>query len=266
MEEAVDESAGAKVVCEVVAPGVPGNVAGDDRGALLVARKEDLLHEPGPAGDGALDLLEADLVEDEELGRGVGLEGVLEGVVGEAGVEVLEHGGARGVADAEVRGARVQGEGEGEVALARAAHAGEQDVLPGGDEGERPELEDEVLVERGLEGEVECLERLALREPRLANAPLDAGLVAVADLRLQQRPEPLEPGLVGLGVADELVEARARVRQAQRGERVADAARELSRVGLGRLLGLGRRVGLLALGLGLLAHGLAPRGRSGGRR
>jgi hypothetical protein len=43
----------------------------------------------------ALDLLEVDLIDDEELGTCVRLERLREGVIGEAHVEAREHVGAR---------------------------------------------------------------------------------------------------------------------------------------------------------------------------
>jgi hypothetical protein len=52
------------VIAEVVAPALPGNIAGDDRReAMIVPREQDLLHEAGAPSLVALDLLEPDLVK-----------------------------------------------------------------------------------------------------------------------------------------------------------------------------------------------------------
>ena len=78
------------------------------------------------------------------------------------------------------------------MALPSAAVSGEEEVLPLADEGEGCEFEDEVSVELGLEVEVKCLERLPLREPRLADPSFDAVLVPLPGLGLEDRPQPLE--------------------------------------------------------------------------
>src|SRR5262249_4374715 len=62
VEQAIDESGGAEMITEVVAPALPGDVARDDRRELLIVPGEQhLLHEAGAARLVAFDLLEADL-------------------------------------------------------------------------------------------------------------------------------------------------------------------------------------------------------------
>ena len=66
VDEAVEQGGRAEVVVEVVAPGLPGDVAGDDGGAsLVVPGQQDFLHQAGSLGVSALDLLEADLINHE---------------------------------------------------------------------------------------------------------------------------------------------------------------------------------------------------------
>ncbi len=70
-----------------------------------------------------------------------------------------------------------------DVALAGAALAGDDEVVVPTDEVETRELEDEGLVEGGLEVEVEGLESLALDESAVLDAPRDAAFGLVIDLR-----------------------------------------------------------------------------------
>jgi len=170
MEETIDQRSRAEVIAEVVAPRLPRDVARDDRReTFVVSGEQDLLHEPRPAGCVAFDLLKTDFVDDEELRARVRLERLYERVVGEAHVEPREHVGARGVEHAAIRGAGDEAQGERDVALAGSRHAREQDVLALRDEAKGRELHHEVLVERGLEGEVEGLEGLADRQARVEN-------------------------------------------------------------------------------------------------
>jgi hypothetical protein len=74
-----------------------------------------------------------------------------------------------------------------EVRLAGAGRAEQDDVLAAGKEVQQPEVQHRLAPEGGLEGEVEVLERLARREPRLLDAGLAAVAVAAVDLGLQQR-------------------------------------------------------------------------------
>src|SRR5690606_6084498 len=85
VDHAIDEGGGAEVIAEVITPALPRDVAGDHRRALVVVPGEqDLLHQSRAPGLVALDLLEPDLVDDEQLGADVRLERAGERVVGEA--------------------------------------------------------------------------------------------------------------------------------------------------------------------------------------
>jgi hypothetical protein len=118
-----------------------------------------------------LDLAETDVVDDQEVGAGPALEPARVGAVGEAGVEVVEQVDAAGVAHADALLAGAQPEGLEDVALAGPVGAGDHEVVVPVHEVEPGELEHEVLVEAGLEGPVEGLERLALDEAALVDAP-----------------------------------------------------------------------------------------------
>jgi hypothetical protein len=73
---------------------------------------------------------------------------------------------------------RAQAEGDGQIRLAHAGQAEEQDVRRLGDEGECGEIADLALIDRGLKAKVDV---------GLGN-PLDANLCVLAKLRRRMRP------------------------------------------------------------------------------
>ena len=82
------------------------------------------------------------------------------------------------------------------------------------------------LADRGLEGEVELLERLARGEPRGLDAGLAAVAVAAVDLGLEQRGgELLIAPLLGAGAIGELGQRPRRRRRLERAEEVRELGR-----------------------------------------
>jgi len=79
-------------------------------------------------------------------------------------VEIVEQVDTAGVAQANTLLAGAPAEGLEQVALAGAGIAGDDEVVVAADEVEPRELEDDGLVERGLEVEVEGFEGLVLLE------------------------------------------------------------------------------------------------------
>ena len=100
--------------------------------------------------------------------------------------------GERGEVDAAAGLDGFDPEFDGEVALAGAGWPEEVDHLTVLDEVELREREDPVLVERGLEGEVEAGERLEGREPGHAERGLDATVLAQRELFGKQGVDHLE--------------------------------------------------------------------------
>ncbi len=133
-----------------------------------------------------LDLSEADIVDDQEVRARPGLEAAGVGAIGEAGVEIIEEVDATGVAHGEALLAGPKREGLEEVALAGAGLAGDDEVVVAADKVEAGELEDEGLVEAGLEVPVERLERLALDEATGVDPAADALLELVGGLGAEQ--------------------------------------------------------------------------------
>ena len=100
--EPVEDGDGDGGVAEVAPPVAESDVGGDGGGDAAVPAVDEV--EEGVGGGGLvvalLDLAEANVVDDEQVGAGPGLEAPGVGVVGEAGVEVVEQVDAAGVAQA----------------------------------------------------------------------------------------------------------------------------------------------------------------------
>jgi hypothetical protein len=198
-----------------------GDVGGDGGRGVTVPSVDQVEERVGGGGLIALllELAEAHVVDDEQVGTGPGLEAPGVGAVGEAGVEVVEQVDAAGVAEGEGLLAGAQAEGLEEVALAGAAIAGEDEVVFAADEVEAGELEEEGLVEVGLEVPVEGFEGLLLAEAAGDESTLDAGFELAAHLVAQEVLEQRggARALAG-GPGELLVELGEGVGQSEEGE------------------------------------------------
>jgi hypothetical protein len=177
--ETVEDGGGKCSVAEVAAPLAERDVRGDGGRDLAVAAVDEVVEGVcrGRLVAALLDRAEADVVDDEEVGSGPPLEATWVGAVSEASMEVVEEVDAAGVAHPDALLAGPEGDGFEDVALARAAGASDDEVVVPMDEVELSELEDEGLVERGLEGPVERLEGLLFGKA--------AGLEAASDALLE---------------------------------------------------------------------------------
>jgi len=126
-----------------------------------------------------LDLAEADVVNDQELGAGPSLEAAGIGAIGEASMEIIEEVDAAGVAHGEALFAGTEREGLEEMALAGTALAGDDEVVVAADEVEAGQFDDECLVEARLEIPVEDLEGLTLDKAAGVDTATDALLELV---------------------------------------------------------------------------------------
>ena len=125
--------------------------------------------------------------------------------------------------DAVAGQAGADAERDRQVGLAGAGRAEQDDVLAAGEEVELAEVQHRVAAERGLEGEVELLERLAGGEARGLDPGLAAVAVAAVDLGLQQRGgELLIAPLLGAGAVGELGQRPRRGRRLERAEQVRE--------------------------------------------
>ena len=106
----------------------------------------------------------ADLVDDQELGLAVELQPLLDPVLGVGLGERRDERHGLSEVGSEAFGHGLDAQGHGQMGLPHARRPEEDDVLAIGDEPALRELLDPLLVDRGLEGEVERLERLDVGE------------------------------------------------------------------------------------------------------
>lgn len=101
--EAVEDGGGERGVAEVLAPGGELQVGGDGRRSVHVAAVEQGKEHMGRGRlvAAALELAEADVIDNQELGTAPGAHAPLIGAVGEARIEVVDEVDAAGVADGE---------------------------------------------------------------------------------------------------------------------------------------------------------------------
>ena len=163
---------------------------------VSVAAIDEVEEEMGGGGlvIGALELAEADVVDDEEARSAPAVEAARVGAVGEAGIEIVDEIDAAGVADSDVGLAGAQGDGLEEVALAGAGLAGDDDVLGAVEEAEGGELLDDGTLELGLKGPVEGFEGLAVAQAALVDASLYAALALAGS---GAGEDTLEQGQIG---------------------------------------------------------------------
>ena len=179
--EAVEESAGEALGAEHLGPFVEGQIGGDQGRAPLVALAEHLEQQ---LGAGLRQRHEAEFVDDQKL---VGGELLLEPqqLLVIAGLdELVDQCGGGDEADREALLAGRQAETEGDVGLAGAAVAERDEVLAALDVLAAGQLQDQRLVERGDDLEVEAVEALDHGEARRLDAPLDHAALAVDQLEL----------------------------------------------------------------------------------
>jgi hypothetical protein len=217
----IEDGHGDGGVAEVAPPVAQGDVGRHGGGDAAVPSVDQVEERMGGRGlvVALLDLAEADVVDDEQLGARPRLEAPGVGVVGEPCVEVVEQVDAAGVAQGDALLAGSQAKGLEDVALAGAALAGDDEVIAPAHEVEAGELEEEGLVERRLEVPVEGFERLLLAQAARRDAARDAPLELARDLGgedvLEQRRGA---GALACGPREQLVEALVDVRQSEEEE------------------------------------------------
>lgn len=163
MAHPVRDRARRHVVPEHPAPAAYPHVGGDDRRALLVARRYQLEQQVRTR---AADVEVAELVDDQQPRVGVVLEPLLEDAARRGVLEVLDEPGAVHEPDLAPRPDRLDAQRDGEVRLAHAGAPHEQDVLGPLHEPEGRELLDLGARDRRLEVPVEVRQPLDVGEPR----------------------------------------------------------------------------------------------------
>lgn len=205
VHDAVDERGGELVVAEHDAPFGELDVGGDHRAPLLVAIAQHLEQQPRPL---PVERNVAELVDDDEPRPRDVLQQGLQAAL-PARLRQHEHqlgGGEEPRLLSRLRARHPHGDGE--VGLAAAGLAAEDEVLRTFDEPQRPQVVDPVALRQGHLGEVVALERLHLRELRLPDQALS--LPPVAQLQLRGDRPAHGGGLAGGGRRKEPVDGAVR--------------------------------------------------------
>jgi len=192
VEDAVEDGGGGGLVAKELAPLVDGTVGSEDGGAHFVAAHDDFQEVFGGLG---AEGFHADVVEDEQVGAQVALEGFvafggLVAGVGEVAGEVEDGAVEAGVAGFD----GFASESLGEVAFADSGRADEEDVAVLADilaGGQRVDL---AAGDTGLEAEVEGVEAARFAEAGLLAAAMNGAAVADVEFVLEEEFEELGVG------------------------------------------------------------------------
>jgi len=157
VKDPIQDGRGDHRVAEDLVPLAEAAVRGQDQGPLLVAPRDELEEQMSPVtvnGD------VADLVDDQELGLAEELEPLLDAVLG---IGPGQRGNERhglGEAGPVALGDGLDAQGHGQMGFAHPGRPQQDDVLPVGDVAAACQLFDLLLVDGGLEAEVEALQGL----------------------------------------------------------------------------------------------------------
>ena len=188
MGETVEQRPGQALGAEGLAPFVEREVGGDERGAPLVALRDQLEQK---LGAGLAQRHEAQLVDDQQFAGDHLLLEPQEAVLVAGFHQLVHERGGRGEAGREAPLAGGQSEPQGDMGLARAGRAEGNDVLAPLDPLAARQLQHLRLVQRGDGLEVEAVEALGDRELRCLDAPLDHAPFAIDRFQLHQPGQEL---------------------------------------------------------------------------
>ena len=184
--DAVEERAGHTLVAEYVGPVLKGQVGGEENALAFVGAAYDLEEEFG-AGLGKRDI--AELVEDEQVEFGQAVEESFELAFFSGLEELGDEAGDGEEAHALALGADSVSEGGGEMGLAGAGIADEQDVFLDVEIVAAHEFKDERLVDAGLGREVKGIQRLEDGKPGGFEPTFGRALFAVQQFPFGQAQE-----------------------------------------------------------------------------
>src|SRR5690606_31675491 len=187
----------------------------------LVAPGHELEEEHGA---GAADRQVADLIDDEDRRVREHLEALLELARGLGLLEARDEIGERAVVDAPPTLGRGNGQADGQVGFADAGRTQEDHVLFSFDEAELVKALDLLSSDRGLEAEVEAVERLYGRKAGGPHGGLKPSVVPELDLGREQGFDGLGPGEgAGIETGEDGVDRLQGAGPLEVGEQAADA-------------------------------------------
>ncbi|QDE71504.1 hypothetical protein BHS05_33325 [Myxococcus xanthus] len=193
VEEPVHGGAGHEWVAKEGRPLFDGAVGGDDGAAALVALADHLVEVHRLVLSQAA---QAEVIDDEQVGRGEAQEALVVAAFAACGAQLHEHFVGADVEGAEARAAGAVAEGLGQVGLADAGGADDEDVVVALQEGAGAQFQHLGLGDAGVEVEVEVLEGAGVLEGGTAHALGELLGVATFHLVAQQAVEEFGVGEV----------------------------------------------------------------------
>lgn len=148
-------------VPEDLIPLAKAAVGGQDQRSLLVAAGDKLEEQVRSV---PVDRDVADLVDNQEFGLAIELQSLLDAVLGVGLGQRRDERHSLNEVGSVAFSDSLYAQGHGQVGLAHTGRPQQDDVLAVGDKSAFGQLLDAFLIDRGLESEVEALERLDVRE------------------------------------------------------------------------------------------------------
>jgi len=164
MDHSVNNSGGNDGIAQIIAEVFEVDVGGNDGRSLAVTAVDDFEEEECIASGFLFEAIEAYFVDEQDLGSEIGSPFSFEGVVGQTGQEVGEHGGGGSIAAAKALLTADKQEGLCDVAFAGTRASGEDHALLSLHKGERSQFHDLRFIHTGLEREVEVGKEFSLRQ------------------------------------------------------------------------------------------------------
>ncbi len=174
MHHAIDNRRGDHGITEIIAKVLKVDIRCDQCGSFTVTAVDDFKEERGVFGVLLLQPIEAQLVNQKDLRRGVLFQFLGKALIGEAGHQLREHVGGRGITAAvEVLTAHEK-QGLGDMAFSGAGVACNDKPLLTSDKVQLRNLQDLCFIDTGLKAEVEVREELSLRKTGFLDSSLDS--------------------------------------------------------------------------------------------
>jgi len=185
MHHAIDNRGGNNGISEVIAEVLEVNIRCEKCRTLAVTAVDDLEEQRGIFSVLLLQPVKSQLIDEEDIGRSVLFELLVEAQIRAAGHQLREHVGSGGIAAPVEVSASDEKQGLGDMAFSGTGVACNHNPLLTRDKVQLRDLQDLCFVHPGLELEVEVRKELSLRKPGLLDSSLDPSFDAGVGLNGQ---------------------------------------------------------------------------------
>ena len=173
VHHAIYNRGGDNRISEIIAEFLEANIRCKNGRTLAVAAIDDLEEQRGILGVLLFQPVKAQFIDEEDVGGGILFELLVKALIGEAGHQLGEHIGGRGIAAAVQVSASDKKQGLGDVAFSGAGVSSNHKPLLTGNKVELRDLQDLCFVHPGLEGKVEVRKELSFGESRFFDPSFD---------------------------------------------------------------------------------------------